>query len=687
MQFQNEKQRQDYYKKLHLKNLNIEEENSDKISSAYHDISFGEVPAVSDNRSIAEREKDDRFQQEQAQKNCLTLMANDGHETNVLLAKITSSGYVEFNKHFLDIFNGLKGQIGKIKAVEAFAYIDRYILKYDKIKGVDIPTQQALETLMAKIDEKFDGANAAVADVLLRLAALKASLNNNGGGYDDESTSSNSNSTSSNYEASSLPSGSDIQSIHDSLDNDGSDISVIINALSTVTSENLDDVVADDWDTDWNAENEGDSYDESYTIPRGNDESQDIIRYNDESKVSLDDLRYDESAGKDDTLYSLENVPEDDETAISMKSTFSRYKKNIENMTSEKPAEIFGKHYQNIIRAYENESAYYEVRLQDVREDFNFIFNAVGVNLKKGQFSWLKHYKKLFDDNILKIEQFKSFLESYKDGPEGLISSNVTNAIKMFPERLAAYEGSDDDNLKYYVRAMNALNSTLRFEDQGKRVSDDELIDYYRVVSDLTLGKDLQNGRPKISTIKANIQQEPYISLFKWVKANYNIGSEQPSPEPQAEVRPNIHTLRDTEKNAEDVESFKGLLQFPQVEDRLNSYEDFTRDEAASEYINATDRLRKLDPNSATILRDNDDITEFSDLEDYEFILYIAESKQRGAFATEEQVRALIEQTKYTDVYDYLNNPSRVYEAPDSSTTKTGSGFRRHDKTRARKRR
>ena len=96
--FKSEREKIEYYKKLKVKENNVAQKNMDAITEAYHEIEFGVVPEVADNRSLAEKIADERGQQQEAHKNALTLMANDGEEANKLYNLIGSSRNQEFKK-------------------------------------------------------------------------------------------------------------------------------------------------------------------------------------------------------------------------------------------------------------------------------------------------------------------------------------------------------------------------------------------------------------------------------------------------------------------------------------------------------------------------------------------------------------------------------------------------------------
>jgi hypothetical protein len=149
--FRSEKERIDYYKKLHLKNNAIAQQTTDKLTEAYHEVEFGVVPQIEDNRSLAEKLADARSNQDQAQKNTLMLMANDGAEANRLLNLIGTARYSDFNRYFLDIYNTLKNQVGRIQATEAYTFIDNYLIKATVTNGVDIPNVEMLNQLLAAI--------------------------------------------------------------------------------------------------------------------------------------------------------------------------------------------------------------------------------------------------------------------------------------------------------------------------------------------------------------------------------------------------------------------------------------------------------------------------------------------------------------------------------------------------------
>ena len=200
--FKSEKERQNYYRKLHFRNNDIAQKNEDRIVEAYHEIEFGVVPEIADNRSLAEKLADSRKTQDQAEKNALTLMSNDGTESIKLINLIGTARYDVFNKHFLDIYNSLKGQVGKIKAQEAYDFINKYIEKYERIGGVDIPNTQMLDKIIEGMKEMGytnETTKNAVEDVVLRIQALESVLNN---GINEIS-----------YSSSNLPSKSDIEKI------------------------------------------------------------------------------------------------------------------------------------------------------------------------------------------------------------------------------------------------------------------------------------------------------------------------------------------------------------------------------------------------------------------------------------------------------------------------------------------
>ncbi len=121
--FPSEKARQQYIKQQELSELQMAQQNDDKISAGLKDLEYDVIPAIEDTRSLAEREHDTQLQQQTAYKNALQLMDGDSHEANVLLSKITQPNYITFNRYYLEIFEGLKNQIGKLHPTEAFQFI------------------------------------------------------------------------------------------------------------------------------------------------------------------------------------------------------------------------------------------------------------------------------------------------------------------------------------------------------------------------------------------------------------------------------------------------------------------------------------------------------------------------------------------------------------------------------------
>jgi hypothetical protein len=172
-EFKSEGQRQAYWKKQKRQELQIADSNDAKISKAYHDVDFGVIPAVKDTRSIKEIERDTTLQMNLAKKNALALMADDGAEADKLLDLIGKPNYVIFNRFAVDIINKLRGQIGRIRAVEAFREIDVYIaLQADPFRRVP-PTSDQIDGLMTAIEARFRTSNSIAFDILQRLEAFK----------------------------------------------------------------------------------------------------------------------------------------------------------------------------------------------------------------------------------------------------------------------------------------------------------------------------------------------------------------------------------------------------------------------------------------------------------------------------------------------------------------------------------
>jgi hypothetical protein len=172
-EFKSEGQRQAYWKKQKRQELQIADSNDAKISKAYHDVDFGVIPAVKDTRSIKEIERDTTLQMNLAKKNALALMADDGAEADKLLDLIGKPNYVIFNRFAVDIIDKLRGQIGRIRAVEAFREIDVYIaLQADPFRRVP-PTSDQIDGLMTAIETRFRTSNSIAFDILQRLEAFK----------------------------------------------------------------------------------------------------------------------------------------------------------------------------------------------------------------------------------------------------------------------------------------------------------------------------------------------------------------------------------------------------------------------------------------------------------------------------------------------------------------------------------
>ncbi len=171
--FKSEKEKIEYYKKLKVKENNIAQKNMDTITEAYHEVEFGVVPEIADNRSLAEKIADERGQQKMVQKNTLMLMSNDGGEAIRLQNLLGTRRYADFNRHFLEIFNMMQPQIGMVRAQEAYDTIDKYLIKMEQTDGVDIPNAEMLNQLTTLIQNIPASPTMNLPDVVLRLQALE----------------------------------------------------------------------------------------------------------------------------------------------------------------------------------------------------------------------------------------------------------------------------------------------------------------------------------------------------------------------------------------------------------------------------------------------------------------------------------------------------------------------------------
>jgi hypothetical protein len=169
--FKSEAQRQAYWKKQRMLELQLDEANDSKISKAYHDVDFGTVPAIRDTRSIKEIEQDTNLQRTLAKKNALTLMNNDGYEADKLLDLIGKPDYATFNRFAPDIIEKLRNQIGRMNAIEAMKEIGlHFAMQLDPYRRVP-PSADQIDNLIMAIDSRFTRSNKLVNDILQRLEA------------------------------------------------------------------------------------------------------------------------------------------------------------------------------------------------------------------------------------------------------------------------------------------------------------------------------------------------------------------------------------------------------------------------------------------------------------------------------------------------------------------------------------
>ena len=229
--FRNEKERQLYWKKKHLENLAIDNANSEKLSKAFHNISFGDIEPIKDTRSLKEREDDDLAQMSLAKKNAMILLSNDGAEAEQLLRLIGKADYKMFNRYAQDIIQKLSGQIGKMRAHDVLKEVQYYITREVSKDNKKPPTAEQLDHLIHSVSDNFDSTNATIRDILNKLEAYKTVVN-----LGDLSR------------APSLPlSGDDVSELTDVIEEKGNDESEIIHSLNVatadITREALDDMV------------------------------------------------------------------------------------------------------------------------------------------------------------------------------------------------------------------------------------------------------------------------------------------------------------------------------------------------------------------------------------------------------------------------------------------------------------
>ncbi len=454
MQFRNERQKQEYYKKLHLENLNIDKANSDKIASAYHDVDFGEIPAVSDNRSIAEREDDKNLQANLARKNVMQLMNDDGTEADSLLTKIGINHYTEFNKHYLDIYGQLKNRIGKIRAVEASEFIDKYINRFQLTGGVDIPNVEMLDNLLTKIEEKFnDKSSSAIEDIVMRLSALKATVDN---GVKEEV-----------YQDSNLPTNQEIKRIYDDFD-DSNEIEDVINGMSDkITQESLEDV-----------------------IDSGADE-------NDEN----------------DTLR-----PEDDdetEKAFSVSSqeqSFERYKEEIATVPSHNKYQFYNDLLTTILDDMDDDDK------EIPKKDIALLYKINGITNLNGKATNIKSsVKKHLDKNMTQILKLRDVIEDAEKNQVNMDSKatidmpdTLSNNIELVMERYML--DTVDEAIDLYKQSVQMLYSNAKEEDETSLMSNGDM-EHYNIINLMVTGRKATR-RVKYGTALNKLKSVEYQNVF-----------------------------------------------------------------------------------------------------------------------------------------------------------------------------
>lgn len=459
--FKSEKEKIEYYKKLKVKENNIAQKNMDDITEAYHEIEFGVVPEVSDNRSLAEKIADERGQQLQAQKNTLMLMDNDGEEAIKLQNLIGTARYSEFNRHFLDIYNNLKNQVGRIRAQDAFQFIDKYLIKAERTDGIDIPNSGVLTGILNQLQTDSYRRDSRIDDIIMKLEALNEVINR---ALKKGIT----------ISLGSVPSGSSLNEIFESMKS-GKPPEIVVedltNELSIITRGSLDNVLSGNDDDD-----DEDVVD--IEVPT----NKPLLLENGESGESGEDnfpMNYVDYKPKDEYLYNdyIFNLKKNTPELINDADKIRAFISTVDDIVDIIPND--GESDEGDEGAIMNEA--FVSRL-------NFLFSVIGVRKTKGRkYGVLKAY---FNKNRETIMNFYNHLKTLNEKGISRILDTMTDDQKNTVQIIE----------KYLKTATN---------EAGREALADKLVDsidyiIVGIMKDMIVTAQIDNPDTKIQLVLAN---------------------------------------------------------------------------------------------------------------------------------------------------------------------------------------
>jgi hypothetical protein len=168
-------------KKLREQNLNLKVKNSNTISEALRDVSFGIIPNIQDNRTRNEILNDKFATEKTALQNANKLFDNDIAMSQNLLNMIGERNYLTFNRYFINIYTSLESQKNYLTVFSAYEYISNFLEKQDYNSGIRdiIPNESLLNSLIDKIQEQTNMNELSKNDLLDKLQALTITLTQN----------------------------------------------------------------------------------------------------------------------------------------------------------------------------------------------------------------------------------------------------------------------------------------------------------------------------------------------------------------------------------------------------------------------------------------------------------------------------------------------------------------------------
>jgi ribosomal protein L18E len=161
-------------------NLKIQIQNSQVISDSVRDMEYGVSPPIIDKRSRSERLTDTFQVYQTALNNSMKLLDNNSSDSQAFLKKVGKNNYIQFNRHFVDIFKKLENQLDYLNLNKIYDYVNSYLSKQTLNNGLGsiIPSDMLLNEVINRLQTDSNVSNTLQTDMLDKLSALLFTIEN-----------------------------------------------------------------------------------------------------------------------------------------------------------------------------------------------------------------------------------------------------------------------------------------------------------------------------------------------------------------------------------------------------------------------------------------------------------------------------------------------------------------------------